>query len=556
MPENEIGEAYVRIRPDSSGFEREAETGISGSFKRLATTAATAFASAGVAAVGGALTKLSQSQERATINLRRAVENTGTSFKAYGKDLDIAERQQAKFGNNSIETTKALTTLTFKLKDPKKALDALSLASDVAAAKNISLEEATSLVTRAYSGNVKVLGQFGINIKDSKAAITDATKAQVAHREAVERVHKAEQDLSDLQAILAAKKKITISDEFRLRDAKQELAEAQAGLTTATQVDVAAQAAAQGAIKGTDEAVGKLRESVKGLADEQASTLEGRLKGVRAELQNFAIEAGQKAGPAIAALGTASTLAANAVAVGLNPALLGTVGAFGAAAAAGAGLGVVLNGLIEEHFPGINRALESLGAKLFDLGPRLIGTKEATGLLADAQRIFGLTGEETTRKVDGQIRALATLAAQAEGSTRGAIQKMIEKLEAIHPEYRTSIIVEAPGITGVINYLNRVADAAQRVAQTNTVRHNAAGGSLGAGDVSWVGERGPELFVSSRDGRVLSHEDSMRAVTAAGGDGGQASPMVPPIIFQTYLDSVKVAEQVYDPLRRMNSGTV
>jgi TP901 family phage tail tape measure protein len=47
----------------------------------------------------------------------------------------------------------------------------------------------------------------------------------------------------------------------------------------------------------------------------------------------------------------------------------------------------------------------------------------------------------------------------------------------------------------------------------------AEGGQPEVGRAAWVGERGPELFVPQQAGRILSHEDSMKAVS--GGRGGQ-----------------------------------
>jgi TP901 family phage tail tape measure protein len=48
----------------------------------------------------------------------------------------------------------------------------------------------------------------------------------------------------------------------------------------------------------------------------------------------------------------------------------------------------------------------------------------------------------------------------------------------------------------------------------------ATGGPIAS--PSWVGEEGPELYVPSVAGRILSHEDSMAAVSGSGASGGQA----------------------------------
>ncbi|MGD9879030.1 MAG: phage tail tape measure protein [Hyphomicrobiaceae bacterium] len=47
----------------------------------------------------------------------------------------------------------------------------------------------------------------------------------------------------------------------------------------------------------------------------------------------------------------------------------------------------------------------------------------------------------------------------------------------------------------------------------------ASGGVPPVGRISWVGEKGPEPFIPAVSGRILSHEDAMRAVGAANGNG-------------------------------------
>jgi hypothetical protein len=48
----------------------------------------------------------------------------------------------------------------------------------------------------------------------------------------------------------------------------------------------------------------------------------------------------------------------------------------------------------------------------------------------------------------------------------------------------------------------------------------ALGGPTKANEAYWINERGPEIFVPEQDGRVLSHAESVAAVSAAAGGGG------------------------------------
>lgn len=67
----------------------------------------------------------------------------------------------------------------------------------------------------------------------------------------------------------------------------------------------------------------------------------------------------------------APAAASGTAAVGVASA--GAAGPIGIAIAAGVGLGIVLHNLIEDHFPGINRALESFGGMVFDAGVKVSG---------------------------------------------------------------------------------------------------------------------------------------------------------------------------------------
>jgi tape measure domain-containing protein len=57
------------------------------------------------------------------------------------------------------------------------------------------------------------------------------------------------------------------------------------------------------------------------------------------------------------------------------------------------------------------------------------------------------------------------------------------------------------------------------IAIGGTVYPRAAGGAVDAYSVYWTGERGPEPFVASRSGYMVSHADALRALKGAGAGG-------------------------------------
>lgn len=122
--------------------------------------------------------------------------------------------------------------------------------------------------------------------------------------------------------------------------------------------------------------LGKLGDKLSGLPG-----VAGRAGGV---LSRFAATLSTDVGPAVAGLG--SKLGALA---GASVPTAGAAGAasFAGAALAGVGLGVVLHNLIEDHFPGINRALEDFGGFLADTF--LNATEDVQGFVGSAGEKLG-----------------------------------------------------------------------------------------------------------------------------------------------------------------------
>jgi hypothetical protein len=330
----------------------------------------------GMVAVGTAMVVSGHKLSQAEIQLRRAIENQGKSLADYQEEIDATVRRQEKFGHTSADTKNALAKLTFALKDPQKALEAMALVSDVAATKNQSLSEAALLVTRAYGGNAKVLKQFGIDIKEGKELQQAAEKATKDHAQAVENLMEAEQRLSDLREVLAEKDKLTVSDKHALRDATQGVADAQKRVEETAIAEKTATDNAAGALKSKQQAVDELGQRLRGVAEDEAETFVGKLDAIKSRLEGITGELGQKYGPAFLTFGTvlttvtgfgsdlAAVLDTKVGASLLNLAKDG--GPIALAVAAGVGLGVAIHSLVEKHFPEFNDVLEDFGGWIYD----------------------------------------------------------------------------------------------------------------------------------------------------------------------------------------------
>jgi len=222
-----------------------------------------------LAGVGAGLAVLGSHDQAAHQQLQAAVEATGADYDDYAKRVDAAIKSQEKFGHTAAQTQDALRILTQATGSPAKALQYLSTASDLAAAKHEGLAEAAQQLGKAYNGSARLLKEFGVEagVKGPAAAkaLESATKAaavadeasaaakqrladlearlNVQHKitqvstagvaAAQDRLALAQQHLADVQAVLSTKQKITVSDQIRLRNAQEAVTRAQGGLTTA-----------------------------------------------------------------------------------------------------------------------------------------------------------------------------------------------------------------------------------------------------------------------------------------------------------------------------------
>lgn len=187
MPLGELGSLVAKIGLDTSGLTRdvaEAKEKLSGGFEESQRRVGRAMVGIGAAAatLGVALQAEAQKDEEAHIKLKLAIENTGASYRQYGERIEEAVGHQANLGRNAADTQSALAQLTLITGDAGKALDLMSLASEIAAYRHISLSEAAALVGRGVSGNARVFKQFGVQI-------TDTEKATGNYGEALRQVH-------------------------------------------------------------------------------------------------------------------------------------------------------------------------------------------------------------------------------------------------------------------------------------------------------------------------------------------------------------------------------
>jgi hypothetical protein len=253
------------------------------------------------------LQKAGSADQAAHQQLQAAVTATGRNYDQYAGKVDAAIKHQENFGNSAVQTQNALQTLTQITGNPTKALQLLSTASDLAAAKHISLSEAANTVGKAYEGNTKVLKQFGITVTTTGTAQQQLTKDTTAANKADTALTAAKRSLYEMQVADASAKSMTASMALKLQDA-------QAKVTTATDTATVAHqklsAAQQNVAKGgaaNAAAMTQLSQKLSGQAAASVNTFSGHMDVLKTKIEDQTATLGQKYGPALTKVGAALT---------------------------------------------------------------------------------------------------------------------------------------------------------------------------------------------------------------------------------------------------------
>ena len=159
------GEFGYLITSMGEGFDKLGEKGTS----RLAKIAA---AGSAVAGVGALLTGMGDKEKAASQQLDQAITNTGHTADEFKGQIERTVHAMEKYGDSAGATKTALMTLTNATHDPKRAIDLMGTAADLAAAKHIGLNDAASLLAKGLNGSTRVFKQYGIVVKTN----ADGTK--------------------------------------------------------------------------------------------------------------------------------------------------------------------------------------------------------------------------------------------------------------------------------------------------------------------------------------------------------------------------------------------
>ena len=185
-------EALVLVQ---EGIDKLGEhaSGVSGKIQGIGLTAM---------AVGGVLASMGSKDQAALNQLKQSVTDTGESFDTYKDSVEKAVNRQADLGRNATETYTAIRTLYQATGNMKDSLTALAAASDLAAARHMSLADAATQLAKAHDGSTSALKGLGLEIEKAGSNQKTLTKDTGEMQKADEEAAKAKQKLDELEARL------------------------------------------------------------------------------------------------------------------------------------------------------------------------------------------------------------------------------------------------------------------------------------------------------------------------------------------------------------------
>lgn len=275
---------------------------------------ATAVMAAGALAIAAIAVKNGDELNESADQLSLALENSKQHVKNLDGVIAPLSKRMEKFGYTNKEVDDSLTQFTRSGVKLKVALKDEAIAADLAKAKHISLEAATTLVAKASQGQIKGLKALAIDLPVAAGGALKLKNANVALSVAEGKL----KDAQDGRSVVLAKANALLDDSnfLHLKGAALVKARAAAEARGAEMLDAAdkkikdAQAGvvkAQHAVNDVqhagDKILGALATRMKGSAAESTKSLAGKTAALKAKFTDMTAHLGQKLIPILLALG-------------------------------------------------------------------------------------------------------------------------------------------------------------------------------------------------------------------------------------------------------------
>lgn len=224
------------------------------------------------AAVGAEAIHMTDALDVAQVSLKTAVTNSGASWQAYNPKLQAAYSSMAKFGWENNNVAGALATLTTATNSPAKALNMLTLASNMAITKNISLADASSMLARILGGSTRVITQWGIPLDLASGKLHSVQQAEMALQNAQLSLNKTQTEINMGQLIGVSASSALAAAQLKLHDANLNLYQSQHAIQTVLTA---------------------LNQRTRRASEIMGKTLPGQIRIARAELHNLGTSFGE-----------------------------------------------------------------------------------------------------------------------------------------------------------------------------------------------------------------------------------------------------------------------
>lgn len=157
---------FKKVNTELAKMDKEADKTSKSLAKMQAATKITRIAVLALASSFGILAtvgiRAAMDEEKALLRLQTAVENVGQSFAAASPAVKQLGADLIELGFDDEQTYASLAKLTAATGDVKTAMRSMSVATDLARFKQISLTEASDLLARATTGQARGLRDLGI----------------------------------------------------------------------------------------------------------------------------------------------------------------------------------------------------------------------------------------------------------------------------------------------------------------------------------------------------------------------------------------------------------
>lgn len=173
----ELASAFVRVRPDLTGFKAEAAAGTRSAGAALGKVFALAFGTVAAEELARHVVTVAAQQDAMFAKIRQLTKSAGAEWEVYGKTVQeqiIAKSESSGFAVDQLAS--AYGRLIQQTKDSRQALALLTTASDVARARGTAVTQVATSLSRALGGNAQALSRLGIIVPKYTAAQDEAKK--------------------------------------------------------------------------------------------------------------------------------------------------------------------------------------------------------------------------------------------------------------------------------------------------------------------------------------------------------------------------------------------